>query len=150
MIAATTLIAGLIASLELGAQPGIGVEAIRRTPEDDLLATVGGITGPGAKDCGRLMQPGTWGQPAYDREHLAPPLQCAVDAAGERQPSIVVLKSMGFDSWTASGLLSDSSGQLMFFTYDNVYGQGTLRTRACRTPISKVNPDGFVYIDCTQ
>ncbi len=48
------------------------------------------------------------------------------------------------------GMLSNSSGRLLFFTYDNLYGQGTLRTRSCGSPTAKVNADGFVYIECAQ
>lgn len=61
-----------------------------------------------------------------------------------------MLKTMGFDSWTAVGLLTDSSGHLWFFTYDNLYGHGTLRARSCSNPVAIVTADGFPYLECAQ
>lgn len=144
------LILLLGAVVDSSAQPGVGFEVLRRDPEQDLLARVGRITGAAPQDCGRLMQPGTWGKSAYVLGDLAGPISCAIASAGERRPFVVVLKTMGFDCWIASGLLGDSSGQLKFFTYDNLYGQGTLRTRPCGAPTAKVNADGFPHIECTR
>lgn len=144
------LFVALSAVVDAHAQPGLGFDVIRREPEQDLKARAWSITGPEPQDCGRLMQPGVWGRPAYDLDDLAAPVRCAIDAAGERRPSMVALETMGFDSWTAMGLLTDSSGRLWFFTYDNLYGNGALRARPCSSPAAKASADGFPYIECAQ
>jgi hypothetical protein len=136
----------LIAFLAIGQQPGW--EAIRIDPERDLNARIGRITGEVPEDCGRLMSPGTWGQPAYGVEELQKPIACAGRAARARRAFAVVLKTLGFDSWTATGLLGGTDGVVRLFTYDNLYGKGTLRTSRCETPDGRVNADGFVYISC--
>lgn len=59
-----------------------------------------------------------------------------------------VLKTPGLDSWTATGLLGGSDGVVQLFTYDNLYGHGTLRTSACDAPRAETNADGFVFIAC--
>ncbi len=150
MLNTLLLVVSLSADGGAYAQPGLGFEVIRRDPEQDLLLRVESITGPAPQDCGRLMQPGTWGRPAYDLDDLAEPVRCATVAVGARRPAVVVLKTMGFDSWTAMGLLTNSSGQLWFFTYDNLYGQGTLRTRLCSNATAQVTADGFPYLECAQ
>ncbi len=150
MLTRLLLFVALSADVGAYAQPGLGFEVIRRDPEQDLLLRVESITGSAPEDCGRLMQPGTWGRPAYDLDDLAEPVRCATVAVGARRPSVVVLKTIGFDSWTAMGLLTDSLGRLWFYTYDNLYGQGTLRTSVCTNPTAKVTADGFPYIECAQ
>ena len=127
---------------------GVGAQDLRIEPEHDLVARVTRITGEGPEVCGRLMHPGNWGQPAYRVDDLKGPLQCARAAAGQHRAFFLVLKGLGFDSWTASGLLGDATGQMQFFTYDNLYGRGTLRLLACVAPTGQVNADGFVYLAC--
>jgi hypothetical protein len=150
MLKTLLLLVALRAVVDAYAQPGLGFEVIRRDPEQDLLLRVESIVGPEPQDCGRLMQPGTWGRPAYNLDDVAEPVRCATVAAGERRPSVVVLKTMGFDSWTAMGLLTNASGRLWFFTYDNLHGHGTLRTSSCSSPTAKVTADGFPHVECAK
>ena len=143
---------GWIAAISLSSfitawqQPGW--ETIRTDPEQDLMARIVRITGEAPEECGRLMTPGTWGQPTYRVEDLNTPLECAKRAARARRPFVVVLKTLGFDSWTAMGLLGNRNGAMQLFTYDRLYGQGTLRTNPCDTPSAVTNPDGFLFITC--
>jgi hypothetical protein len=140
------VVASLFAIVAAGQQPG--QEAIRANPEHDLVARISRIIGDTREDCGRLLSPGTWGQPAYRIEDLRGPIECAQRAAQARKAFVVVLKTLGFDSWTATGLLGGPDGAVQMFTYDNLYGQGTLRVSSCQSPTAAKNPDGFVYIAC--
>lgn len=125
-----------------------GLESIQTEPEHDLTARIVQFTGEPPEDCGRLMAPGNWGRPAYRLADLNRPIECAVRAARARRPFVVVLKTLGFDSWTASGLLGSSDGVIRRLLYDNLYNEPHFRTQVCGTPTAKVNADGFVYIHC--
>lgn len=117
-------------------------------PQQDLLARIGRVVGSQAKDCGQVKQPGNWGRPAPDTSAVEVPIDCSISAASQRQPFFMVLRTAGFDSWTAMGLMGGPDGILQSFTYDNLYGQGVLRARPCPRPRGIVNPDGFVLITC--
>jgi hypothetical protein len=136
----------LLTALVAGQQPG--VESVRTKPEEDLTARIVRLTGEAPEDCGRLMAPGNWGRPAYQLADLNKPIECAMRAAQARKPFFVVLRTLGFDSWTASGLLGSSDGVIRRLLYDNLYDQPNLRTQVCGTPTARVNADGFVFIHC--
>lgn len=144
---AVLLVAAALSVLVVGPLGSVEQE-IRVEPEQDLIARIKSVTGEAPELCGQMMHPGNWGRPAYQVRDLDGPIQCARAAARQHRAFFFVLKGLGFDSWTASGLLGDSAGQMQFFTYDNLYGHGTLRLRACLAPTGQVNADGFVYVAC--
>jgi len=96
------VVTSLTAFMAAGQAPGW--ETIRTNPEQDLMARIVGVTGEAPEDCGRLINPGNWGQPTDRAEDLQSPIECAARAARTRRAFVVVLKTLGFDSWTATGL----------------------------------------------
>lgn len=120
----------------------------RTDPEGELQAKLRAVTGDNARVCGRLMSPGTWGRPTYRSEDLEEPVKCAVESSRRREPFWLVLKTLGFDSWTANGLVGTSDGIIKHVLYDYLYGKANFRTQVCGTPSVRVNGDGFVYIHC--
>jgi hypothetical protein len=125
-----------------------GAQDAQFNPQQDLLARIGRVVGPQARNCGQVNQPGNWGRPAPDAAAVEAPIDCSIFAASQRQPFFMVLRTAGFDSWTAMGLMGGPDGILQSFTYDSLYGQGVLRASPCPRPRGIVNPDGFVLVTC--
>lgn len=140
LVVATTMLAAVQTERPLQSTPF--------NPQQDLLTRISRIVGEQPEDCGQVKQAGKWGRPAPNTAVVDGPIRCSLVAGGARRPFFMVLETPGFDSWTASGLLGTADGLVQSFTYDSLYGQGTLRTQACPKPRGILSADGFVLIEC--
>ena len=103
----------------VGLSPVVGLSAqdvprSRLPTPEDVLARLRDYIGVSPSECGRHQQP------LADAAAVTASAQCVIEAAKLRRQSWMVIHDVkGVESWTATGVLSDSDGAVRRFFYDS-------------------------------